>query len=494
MDFIVYVLFGLAFVIRVSLFFYKIEREPDFYSDELTHIGIEKIFIISNNKSNISDYLKKHFYFTSYIGYPTLYHQIIHKISSNYGLKIRRRLSNFFGLLVPFSFIIIFFNNFDITTLLFVGCYMLVSLNSFGLFGKMYVSYTERPFVDFIVFLAFAFFYKYLLTNQLIFLLLSIIPLSIIWFSSKFGIQAIVFISLVYTVISEDNSLFLVVLLSYIIGLLVNKERFLNVQKSHFGHLLWYARNSGWLDLKIKLNGFNMKNLYLYITSFHLFGKLLQFIPMFIFILLFLLIESSNETLNYFILSAFIVSIFTAFKPFLFIGPSYRYSWYFLPFALSSFYEAYPIFSIIFLIIEMILSIFIFYNIMHNKSDNIYAEYCKMLSSIQLKQKNILFSPIRIADMHLAITNKLESKLFAFWNFGVNLDAILSYEKYMPKYPYITNNTLKLKNLTEEYDLDIFVIDKILTDKFYKTKGAYKKFISNKNKIYESERFLVVEL
>ncbi|RXK07205.1 hypothetical protein [Halarcobacter bivalviorum] len=493
----IYLIVICSVIIRMSLYFYKIERTSALYTDELGHLEVEEDIsktckIKDENKEK--QILDKQYYYVKSINYPSLYHRLIIFLIPSASLKFKRRLSNFFGILMMILFTFLFYNDFQVSTLLLVSSFMLVSLTSFGFFAKSWSTYSERAFADFIIFSSFMLMFLYLYENNIYYLYSSLFPLSLIWFSSKFGRQAIIFIPLVYLIISGDNSLLLIVAVSFFIALLVDNKTLLNSLEGQFGHLYWYSRNSNWLKNDRKLSFDSLKNVYLSITSLPTVNMLLQFIPIFPILLVFIFLEG-NENHILLLLSSMLVSVVTTLKYFLFIGPSYRYTYYFLPLIMAIFIEEYFLIAFFYVLFEFLISIFLGYKILTNKNEKEYSksyeEYKNIFIQLDIRNKNILTSPIRLADVPKdGILNKFYTSQYQ----TSDPDIINSFEKYMQTYPYIINKKEKLDEMVSKYNFEIFIIDKIITDSFYKKDGAYSEFVYDKEVLYESNRFLVVNL
>ncbi len=330
----------ISFLIRFMFTFFNNKRPTYSYtSDENGHLAHERLL---SQKDNLSNYLKEHLFNRTSIGYPTLFHSIAHILfKDDYSITKRRYLSGFFSILFPIIFFLIGINFFDYEATIIASIALLLSLSTFGDFIMQYKSYTARSLADLILFSGYLFIILFYQTNDFIFYFLSIFCFTLVWFSSEFGMQSIIFTSIFWAVISKNTLPLEIVIISIIVASLFFRKKL----KSNLGHKIfhwvWYFRNQvSILHKKETLNMFSLKSIYKYINSKIFIGKFLQYIPYSIlFVYISIVNFEENIFINSFIISTFIIGIFTTTKFFSFLGPGFRYMLFALPYMWIMLYQ-----------------------------------------------------------------------------------------------------------------------------------------------------------
>tara|TARA_B100001057_G_scaffold467854_1_gene526398 strand:- start:516 stop:1034 length:519 start_codon:yes stop_codon:yes gene_type:complete len=150
--------------------------------------------------------------------------------------------------------------------------------------------------------------------------------------------------------------------------------------------------------------------------------------------------------------------------------------------------------SMIYLLFDLILSIIISFKYFDSKylEDNIDKEYLKMLQSISIKNKTVLTSPIRISISHYGFKSDYNTRFYEFLSF--DRKVVSNFNKYLEKYPFITNKVELLGDLINQHGFDYLIIDKILTENFFSDSEPYEKSMKKNKIIYDSERFKVYKI
>ncbi|MFY9085530.1 hypothetical protein [Aliarcobacter cryaerophilus] len=495
MDYFVIFLI-VSFLIRFIFTFFNNKRPTYSYtSDENGHLAHERLL---SQKDNLYVYLKEHLFNRTSIGYPTLFHSIAHILfKDDYSISKRRYLSGFFSILFPIIFFLIGINFFDYEATIIASIALLLSLSTFGDFIMQYKSYTARNLADLILFLGYLFIILFYQTNDFIFYFLSIFCFTLVWFSSEFGMQSIIFTSIFWAVISKNTLPIEIVIISIIVASLFFRKKL----KSNIGHKIfhwvWYFRNQiSILHKKETLDMFSLKSIYKYINSKIFIGKFLQYIPYSIlFVYISIVNFEENIFINSFIISTFIIGIFTTTKFFSFLGPGFRYMLFALPYMWIILYQEYSTLAVILLVIECLLSIvyaILVLRELYKPGTNVdYNELDLILEKIDYENNIILLSPVMLNQSFFSRTNNIRAKYYSIWDNDFEPYYLYLHETYMPDYPFLINDYLKLCELKNIISANIFVLNLKVTSKYYS-----EEFISmlKTNKIlYFSDNFLVIE-
>ena len=337
-----YGLLIISFLIRVFFTFYKNNHNVDSYTaDENGHLAHERLL----SEPDLKNYLKKRFYNRTTIGYPYLMHKINNFLFKNdFSLQKRRTLVGIYSLLFPIIFLAVGVNYYPVDSVVFATIALLVSLSTFGLFIMNYRSYTGRPLADFLIWSGYFFIILNYNTHADIYYILAIFAFSLVWLSSTFGVQSIILTSILWSIISRSTLPLEVLFLSFILALIFSKKMLIDILNHKIFHWIRYARNQDFLYKSQKVEVKSLKDFYHRIVLSHIsINKLFQFCPFFVIFLFVAIMHFDNYYFeNSFIISTAIISILTIIKPFAFLGPSYRYISYALPFIWIEMYQFYP--------------------------------------------------------------------------------------------------------------------------------------------------------
>ena len=457
-----------AFSIRFTFTFLVNKSEHmDHMSDEVGHQAHE-ILIRKNKKDDT--YLKKHFINRDKIGYPSLFHEIVIKIFGRYkDVILRRYLSGFFSILFSIVFLVLGRLIFEKRELYFGVISLLLSLSCFGLFLRQYKAYTARSFADFLLFSGFFFIILYNHTANIYFLLAAIVFFTMVWFSSEFGIQALILIPTLWSIVSKDPTPFLAVVASLNLALLANNKKLGHILNHKFLHWIWYYRQQ---DTVLTQNSYlartnYLKRFYQKLTSKIIVAKVLQFIPFLpIFFILSILNYPDNPFVNGFIISSCFFSFLTATSKFKFLGPGFRYSLYAIPYMWILFIREFEITAQVLLgaeiIFALIISVFVMLDLTSkNKqsNDKELEEIKEIITLTDSKYEFILTSPVAFIDIILVVKPNIESKYFSFFDNTFDPYFLNLYEKHI-EYPKLRLDSDLIQSLEEKMNANCIIIDK----------------------------------
>jgi hypothetical protein len=458
----------LAFLIRLSFtFLFNKSKQASHTSDEVGHQAHE---ILIRKKKRDDSYLKTHFINRDQIGYPSLFHEIVVKLfGKRNDVVLRRYLSGFFSMLFPLIFLIFGKLIFTQKEVYFGLLSLLLSLSCFGLFLRQYKAYTARSFADFLLFSGFFFVILYTTTSNIYFMLIAIVLFSMVWFSSEFGIQLLILIPILWSIISQNPMPFVALIGSLCLALLINRKKIMHILNHKFLHWIWYYRNQ---DIVLKKNNYlantsYFKKLYQKLTSNIIIDKVLQFIPfLLIFFILSIANYSINPVINGFIIACCVFSFLTATNKFKFLGPGFRYSLFAIPYMWILFFKDFEVMSQLFLGIEIILALIFSLLVMrdltsinNNKSDLELEEIKKWIALTDSKYDIILTSPITLVNIILIINKDIKSRYFTFFDNTFNPYYLDLYEKHI-EYPKLCLESDLMQSLEKKLNANCIIIDK----------------------------------
>lgn len=366
--------------------------------------------------------------------------------------------------------------------------------------GPRIKSFTPRLFGEIVGSMMFIFEYLYFINDNYIYLVLAIIFSGLAYLSSKFSVQAIVFIS-IFLFLFTFNIEYLVVLFGgFILSMIFSRGKYLEVLKQQVEHLKWYFiknikgemsvsnRNS----LKVLIEHFKNKR-YKKVISALLFQNtfviVLTRFPLAYLALYFIyddyIINGKLELVDYFIISSFIIFFISSLKWFLFIGEAERYINYMVFFILlkvTLFFEENILYLLLFIIYGIIFYILDFI-LLQKKTNNVDDELIKWLNS-QYKELKIATIPYHLGGWRIVESTKHN------WLYGVffiNGDDIKILNSYMKKYPFLDIN--KADKIIDEYNLDYIFYNKQALDKSY---GEKYEIPNNLKQIQISENIFAL--
>lgn len=349
--------------------------------------------------------------------------------------------------------------------------------------GPRIKSFTPRLFGEIVGSMMFIFEYLYFMNDNNIYLLFAIIFSGLAYLSSKFSVQAIVFISIFLFLFTYDMEYLVVLVGGFILSMILSKGKYLQVLKQQFEHLKWYfirnihgkmsvsSRNS----FKVLVEYFKNKK-YKRIISTLLFENtfviILTRFPLVYLALYFIydgyIINGILELTDYFIISSFVIFFISSLKWFLFIGEAERYINYMVFFILlkvTLFFEENIFYLVTFIIYGIILYILDFILLSKKTNKNsIDDELIKWLNC-QNDALKIATIPYHLGGWRIVESTK-HNWLYGVFFINDNDTKVLN--SYIKKYPFLDIN--KADKIIDEYNLDYIFYNKQALDKNYDEK------------------------
>lgn len=343
--------------------------------------------------------------------------------------------------------------------------------------GPRIKSFTPRLFGEIVGSMMFIFEYLYFLNNSYVFLIFAVIFAGLAYLSSKFSVQAIVFISIFLFLFTFDIEYLIVLLSGFVLSMILSRGKYLEVLKQQAQHLKWYfIRNiqgkmsvSDRNSFKISFNHLSYKRYKRFISSLLLHNTFIIILTRFplVYLSLYLIYEnyqvtSSFALLDYFIISSFLVFFISSLRLFLFIGEAERYLNYmafFILLKVSLLFEAHSLYLYTFMAYGLIFYIFDFVLLKirkHSSSDD------ELLITWLNEQKNdlkIATIPYHLGGWKLIYETKHDWLYHLVW-IDLELKRHLD-QNYALNYPFL--NIDKAEQIMDEYSLDyIFYNKKVL--------------------------------
>ncbi|MDK2062611.1 hypothetical protein PT520_08775 [Aliarcobacter butzleri] len=346
----------------------------------------------------------------------------------------------------------------------------------------------------------FIFEYLYFLNDNYIYLVLAIIFSGFAYLSSKFSVQAIVFMSIFLFLFTFE---YLVVLFGgFILSMILSRGKYLEVLKQQVEHLKWFFikniqgqmsvsnRNS----FKVLVEYFKIKR-YKKIISALLFQNtfiiVLTRFPLVYLALYFVydgyIANGVLELVDYFIISSFIIFFISSLKWFLFIGEAERYINYMVFFILlkvTLFFEENTLYLLLFIIYGIIFYILDFILLLKKTNKNNLDNGLIKWLNCQDKELNIATIPYHLGGWRIVESTKHN------WLYGVffiNGDDIEILNSYIKKYPFLDID--KADKILDEYNLDYIFYNKQALDKNY---GEKYEIPTNLKQIQISENIFAL--
>lgn len=459
-------------------------------------------FIRKNGISNLIE--QKRFIKPFGLHYPWMMHFFISLFPRKFDMFFERFFNPFLdSLFTLFLYTVIFYitesnNQALIVAILYVFTPAMFTTLSLGPRIK---SFTPRLFGEIVGSMMFIFEYLYFINDNYIYLVLSIIFAGFAYLSSKFSVQAIVFISIFLFLFTFDIEYLVVLIGGFILSMILSQGKYLEVLKQQVEHLKWFfmknikgemsvsSRNS----IKRVIDYFKTKR-YKKIISALLFQNtfiiVLTRFPLVYLALYFVyddyIINGKLELVDYFIISSFVIFFISSLKWFLFIGEAERYINYMVFFILlkvTLFFEENTLYLLLFIIYGIIFYILDFILLRKTNKNNIDDELIKWLNC-QDKELNIASIPYHLGGWRIVESTKHN------WLYGVffiNRDDIKILNSYMKKYPFLDIN--KADKIIDEYKLDYIFYNKQVLDKNY---GEEYEIPTNLKQIQISENIFAL--
>ena len=466
-------IFAVSFIFRISVrIFY-----PNYTgSDTYFHL----YFISHIRKHNGLDFYEdSKFIKPSNFYYPWLTHQLISKLPQKYDTLVEKYFNS---LLDTIYTIILYLVTFYITrsnnlafevALLYIFLPLCFTVQTLG---PRIHSFTPRLFGEITASLVFIFEYLYFENTDTIYLIFATICVVLVILSSRFSLQALLFVTLISFFFNFDFELFIPVFAGFTIFLTIYGKNGIKLLENHYYHMKIFFKNhnekksfisaNNSLKTLIKsLKSGSIIHLYSYLIYQNTLSSLLIKAPI---IILFLFLASNYNFNNYqyiFAFSGIIVFIIVSIKPLLFLGEAERYINHIIFFILLGCVDYLDTHHRIFIF-------FILYGILFFILDFIYLS--KYLSK---QYSNTVIARLKKFDKVYNVFS-IPPNLSGSWKIAyetkhnllhpVQWQNIADREKFRSfLLEYETIDLTKIEELIKEYNLDIIVIyKKLLQRKF----------------------------
>ncbi len=470
-------IFIFAFIFRsiLRLFF---KKDIDF--DTYFHLYFIE-FIRNNGTKNLIE--QKRFIKPFDLYYPWLMHFFISIFPKKFDMFFERFFNPFLdSLFTVFLYIIAFYitgsnNQALIVAILYIFTPVMFTTLSLGPRIK---SFTPRLFGEIVGGMMFIFEYLYFLNGNYIYLVLAIVFSGLAYLSSKFSVQAIVFISIFLFLSTFDMEYLVVLVGGFILSMVLSRGKYLEVLKQQAVHLKWYfIRNiqgktsvSNRNSIKELVGHFKNKR-YKKIVGALLFQNtyiiILTRFPL-VYVALYFVYEgyitnSTLELIDYFIISSFIIFFISSLKWFLFIGEAERYINYMVFFILlkvTLFFEENTLYLLLFIIYGIIFYILDFILLRKTNKNNIDDKLILWLNN-QEKDLKIATVPYHLGGWRIVESTKHDWLFYIRWLDKREKDFFD--KNFLHKYPFLDIN--KADKIIDEYNLDYIFYNKQALDKNY---------------------------
>jgi hypothetical protein len=453
------------------------------YKDSDTFFHLFFINFIRKYK-RIVYYEEKKFIRPSNFYYPWLTHKLLSYFPKKYdGFFIQKLLNPFLELVYIYLlyFLTLYLIKSSDISLILVLVYLSLPITfTVQSLGPRIHSFTPRLFGEIIGSLVFISEYLYFETYNYIYIILASLFVAIVISSSRFSLQAILFISIIAYIFTYNIELLIPIFLGIGIFLLLYRQHGIKLLQSHLNHIITFCKNhwenksyiSGNNTLTLFVKSIKSKSLiqiYTYFIYQNTFTSLLIKAPIIILFLYLTIFEYNIKNFQYIIaISGIIVFIIISFKPLLFLGEPERYVNHVLFFILIScaqylathiwLFFLFIFYGIFFLILDLI---YISKYLSKQYAPSIIKRLNKFNESL-----NVMSIPINLSGSWRIIYETKHNLLHPVqWN---NPNDRERFRSFLLKYETIDLN--KIDEIVQEYHLDIIIIYKKLLQRSFKNR------------------------
>ncbi|UAA39680.1 hypothetical protein KIH87_04800 [Paraneptunicella aestuarii] len=283
------------------------------------------------------------------IGYPWLLHRVISFFPRASFSYIERFFNPLFDSIFAVVFVLFGIQlGVDIPTLVLGGIIYLFTPLTFSNFGTgpRVTTFTPRLFGEVIGGCSFFCLYLYYFTGQVWYLVAAVALSSILYMTSKFSVQALVFINVSLSIVTFRLEPLLVIFLSFLLCMAYTKGFYLKLLHQHLGHLKVYLQEvlAGRVPISERNNfkilwdhirSGNWKKAFIHLLIFNSYFAVIYKSPILV-LAIYAMWFSFGSIGDYIFIAAGIVFLLTSLKWFLFIGEAERYLNYILFFPILS--------------------------------------------------------------------------------------------------------------------------------------------------------------
>lgn len=381
--------------------------------------------------------------------------------------------------------------------------------------GQQHLS--ERPFGLFLTSVSLWFFTFYFLEKNNIFLILSIISGSLVFLSSKFSIQVLFGLGIMFSLFLLDPLPLLVVISGLLIAILLSSGKAVKSLNAQYNHLKLYRskimHNSPSVmdrnrlrDIFLFFKSRDLKEIYTILLRRNTITIVLIQCP-FVFMLPIIFLKTSIlfehdffRVQIFWIVGTLLLWILTSFRPFLFLGEAERYVIFGLPplsflisltlniGAIGPQWTIFVILTLVSIFIGLAYTIVIILIRSHSqKRDSDMMDIINFLNSHYSNEKNILSIPTQF-DRQIAYFTRHN----IFTGFSIDYITLKSiWDEIYTVYPYPSTN---LKKLTNDYNLNLIIYDKSANSFLLKRKINDKYDLTPFSLVHENDTYQMYEV
>ncbi len=362
--------------------------------------------------------------------------------------------------------------------------------------GPRVYNFTPRVFGELFTFIYFISIHLFFLEENMLYLFISIFFGGLVLITSKFGVQVLVFFSLLLSIFLFSLIPFLCLLVSFIVALLLSNWHYKNIFIQQFKHMKQYALYGQYNHPALK----NRNKLSQYILfgktllrrdlkeAYIIFQRDLVFLNIFyknidviIALGLIFFVNIQDDFLMNILIVGLIIFILTSYKPFQFLGESDRYLDYLLVFSVIVIVLYLPQEYIYFLLIVEFIFYILTLVIYFKSSSDFGEEFILATNYIRknIKNKSVIHGIIGMYINYPLYLLTGINTLAIEANYVFNLNKN---KKLMPKAMFYTKDFDYLYN---EYGVNI-----IIANKKYLHQDIQYDF-SKFNLFYENKQYVV---
>lgn len=370
------------------------------------------------------------------------------------------------------NFIVILLHNFAmlaLTASLFgfkTGClatsWWMLTCWGIGLHAGRLSNYTERAFGDFFVFLGFAAFIVVPAEAYLLRILFTALPWAVVWHSSKFGVQAILLISLVAPLIGAPSALLLGWGLSFVLAIMLFGKCIIDQTKDQLWHLRWYwTLGEKYLDQDTAGGKKGAASFVRWILSWRIVKYNFIYAPTIVPIIgAWLLVRGESPLAENLLAATALVGLLCSFGKGAILGPGIRYIYILLPVALSELLLNFPEFSVFLASVEIVLAAALTKRTLKrlvSVKDTSRAELQEVLQPLEKMHGVVVPSNLRIGEILLAVFRRPHFKIVTF---GQSRNYLSFVRRYYTPYPQLIPDQALVNELVSQYSVDAVIVDK----------------------------------
>ena len=450
-------LLAAAFLFYFLFFGFLIRRPVTMYSDEPVHLSTVRMHQLKS----------KNPYMFAYQMVRHALHRKIMLLVGEGNIILKGRIVNFVAIIVHCIAMILFLSRYyEFGTAAAATAWWMLCGWGLGPHVLRLANFTERAIGDVLLFLGFAVFT--LAEGQPLIVQIGATAAfwSLLWHSSKFGVQALIFVGLMLFIMIGNWQMLLSIAASFILSLAIfGKEVWLQLT-DQLAHLRWYARYGHFFLTAHgnKLSGVwgrRIERLYNSVLSRHL----LLYLPLCLPVVIAWLIISppDGSLLRTEALACLAVGAITVIGRLAVTGPGGRYIYILLPVIFADLLAHAPTLAYGFLAADAVYGtaagiLFAWWD-RRRRPDwaDALEDLRGVVEPIARLSINVCTDPLRISEMIFAATEQVNCKLPNFGFQNGNMEFVV---RFYPRYPNLTSDGADITRLVNDHEINAFVFDK----------------------------------